>query len=121
MKMSDDDFAVLQSVCDEYRRIRKYFAKDFYNHGAEIYDTTSWTIWQYNDENTQSGIVMAFRRSESPFDHVTIELKGLKDCQEYNYFNYDTKEKVTAQNKINIELEERKSSVIIEYSMRGEE
>ena len=117
MKMSEEDFTTLKSVCDEYRKIRKYFSKDFYNHGAEIYDRSSWTIWQYNDAETQSGIIMAFRRCESPFDNVTIELKGLNDCNEYNYFNFDTKEMITANNKINIKLEEKKSSVIIEYSL----
>lgn len=121
MKMSEDDFVTLKSVCDEYIRIRKYFSKDFYNHGAEVYDTSSWTIWQYNDEATQSGIVMAFRRIESPFDNVTIELKGLKDNQMYNYFNFDTKESFVDGNKINIKLTEKKSSVIIEYSLKEKE
>lgn len=119
MKMSEDDFDTLKSVCDEYRKIRKYFSKDFYNHGADVYDTTSWTIWQYNDEETKSGIIMAFRRSESPFDNVTIELKGLQSGQEYSYFNLDTNEEITADNKLMIKLAEKKSSVIFEYKKKA--
>ena len=58
---------------------------------------------------------MAFRRSESPFDNVTIELKGIKENQKYNYFNFDTNETFIANNKINMVLESKRSSVIIEY------
>ena len=116
MKMSDGDFERLAAFTDEYRKIRKYFSKDFYSLGADIYDTTSWTIWQYHDKESGSGIVMAFRRSDSPFDNVTVELNGLSDGQEYSYHNFDTSETFVSNNKISIKLSEKRSSVIIEYS-----
>ena len=116
MKMSDDDFEMLKAVTEEYRRIRKYFSKDFYNHGAEVYDPSSWAIWQYHDPESQSGIVMAFRRSESPFAHVTVELKGLRENQTYRYCNFDTAESFIGDTKIDIELSEKKSCVIMEYT-----
>ena len=117
MQMSEDDFITLKSVCDEYRRIRQYFSKDFYNHGAEVYDTSSWTIWQYNDEDTKSGIVMAFRRSESPFDNVTIELKGLKKNVEYTYTDIDSDKSFKGSDKLKITLPEKRTSVIYEYKI----
>ena len=116
MKMSDVDFESLAAFTSEYRKIRKYFSKDFYSLGADIYDTTSWTIWQYHDKETKSGIVMAFRRSNSPFENVTVELNGLDDGQEYSYHNFDTSETFVSNNEINIKLSEKRSSVILEYS-----
>ena len=119
MQMSEEDFAILKSVCDEYIRIRKYFSKDFYNLGAEVYDTSSWTIWQYNDEDTKSGIVVAFRRSESPFDNVTIELKGLKKNVEYTYTDIDSDKSFKGSDKLKITLSEKRTSVIYEYKLEG--
>ena len=119
MQMSEEDFAILKSVCDEYIRIRKYFSKDFYNHGAEVYDTSSWTIWQYNDEDTKSGIVVAFRRSESPFDNVTIELKGLKENCEYIFTDVENEKSFKGSDKLKITLSEKRTSVIYEYKIES--
>ncbi len=116
-EMKEEDFATLKSVCEDYLRIRKYLSCDYYSHGSNVYDSSAWTIWQYNDEETQSGVVIAFRRSQSPFDNVTIELKGLKDNQQFCYDNFDTNEKFVSDNKLKININEKKSSVIIEYKL----
>lgn len=76
--MDDADFIWAKKITDEYRKIRKYFSCDFYNHGSAVFDDTSWAIWQYNDADSGKGIVMAFRRSNSPFDRVAIELRGIE-------------------------------------------
>ena len=70
--MDEKDFAWAKRITDEYRSIRRYFSMDFYNHGSDCFDETSWTIWQYHDEESQSGIVMAFRRQKSPFEQVNV-------------------------------------------------
>lgn len=75
-EMNEDDFIWLKKTVDEYRSIRQYFSCDFYNHGSKEFDESSWAIWQYHDNETQSGIVMAFRRCEAPFNSVKIDLKG---------------------------------------------
>ena len=36
-------------IIDEYRRIRGYMSLDFYNHASEVFDESSWAIWQYHD------------------------------------------------------------------------
>ena len=99
--MEENDFLWVKKITDEYRRIRKYISMDFYNHGSSQLDETSWTIWQYHDNDTQSGIVMAFRRSESPFDRVTITLKGLADT-DYTLTNSDLRQPVFCRNRTGI-------------------
>lgn len=115
--MNEEDFAWAKKVVDDYRRIRKYFSCDFYNHGSEKFDDTSWAIWQYHDEETQSGIVMAFRRDKSPFDNVEISLCGLADGR-YIYTNLDSGETCEGDSTLKISLPEKHSSVIIEYSLK---
>ena len=117
--MDENDFIWAKKITDEYRNIRKYMSMDFYNHGSVSFDNTSWTIWQYNDEETKSGIVMAFRRSESPFCSVNISLKGLSD-EEYDFENLDSKEKCTSGREIKITLPEKRTSTIICYKKKGE-
>ena len=116
--MTDEDFRWVKTATDEYRKIRKYFSKDFYNHGSNIFDNTAWAIWQYHDPDTQSGIVMAFRRDNSPFDSVKIELKATDNNKEYLFENFDTKSSVYGNNKLNIILPKKHSSVIFKYQVK---
>ena len=116
--MNEEDFKWAKAITDEYRRIRKYFAKDFYNHGSQVFDATSWAIWQYHDPETQSGIVMAFRRKNSPFVSVEIALKGTSENAEYAFENLDTNAVFCGNNKLKITLEDKRSCVIFEYKMK---
>ena len=109
------DFAWAKKITDEYRSIRKYFSMDFYNHGTSVFDETAWAIWQYHDSETQSGIVMAFRREESPFDAVKIDLKGLLKGEEYEAVNLDDGTARDMQGALEILLPERRTSVIFKY------
>ena len=113
--LTEDDYAAARELTEEYKLIRKYFSKDFYNYGSDYYDTKSWTIWHYHDTDTDSGVIVAFRRCESPFDNVTVKLKGLNDAKEYSYYNFDTKEESKGNSSLTIKLAEKRSSVVIEY------
>ena len=116
--MSEDDFQWAKIVTDEYRKIRSYFSKDFYNHGSSVFDETAWTIWQYHDPETQSGIVMAFRRCESPFEQVTIKLKGLIGGKKYKYNSINCGDYNEAGDTLTINLPEKRSSIIMEYAIK---
>jgi len=112
--MSEDDFLWAKKAVDEYRTIRDYLNKDFYNHGSVVFDTTAWTIWQYHDSETDSGVVMAFRREDSPFDNVKITLKGIKK-EKLAFTNLNTNQTYEGNCEIEIKLPEKRSSVIIMY------
>jgi alpha-galactosidase len=118
--MDEEDFKWAKKITDEYRSIRNYFSMDFYNHGSSCFDPTAWAIWQYHDVQTQSGIVMAFRRTESPFDQVKIDLKGLLPDKQYTFTNIDTHSSHDEKNSIVIRLPEKRSSVILKYQLRDQ-
>lgn len=115
--MEEEDFVWAKKTVDEYRRIRNYFNCNFYNHGSEIYDKSSWAIWQYHDDDTNSGIVMAFRREDSPFENVSIELKGISENSKIKAENLNNGEIFEFDKKIEVILPEKRSSVIFEYSV----
>ena len=108
--LSEEEFANIKKTSEEYKRIRKYFSCDFYNHASEVFDSSAWTIWQYDDPENKSGIVMAFRRKDSIFSDVSVPIGG-----EFTYENLDTGEIKKGSESLEITLPEKRSSAIFEY------
>lgn len=115
--MDENDFRWAKKITDEYLSIRKYMSKDFYNLLSNTFDDTSWTVWQYHDKETESGILIAFRKSNSPFDTVTVNLKGLKDGT-YIFKNFDDLTIRESGKEFKITLPEKRQSVIFEYKIK---
>ncbi|MBE7044394.1 MAG: hypothetical protein E7397_02610 [Ruminococcaceae bacterium] len=111
MNAEELDFAA--EVVEEYRSIRSYFAEDFYNLASNVYDLTSWTVWQYHNPKTDSGIVLAFRREASPFETISVSLKGIEGT--YNFVNRDTMETFASSYTLSLHLPEKRSCVLLEY------
>lgn len=118
--MDEKDFEWARERINEYREIRPFFSKNFYNHGTQVYDNTAWTIWQYHDDETQSGIVMAFRRSESPSSEVEIILKGTDTNSKYVYTNLDENTTFVGTTALSIVLKDKRSCVIVRYAQKVE-
>ena len=112
--MTEEDFATARHACDEYRAIRHYLSKDFYNHGSIVFDATSWVIWQFHDPSEGRGVILAFRRSQSPFERAEITLKGLAP-QPLHYICHDDGTKFDAFSTIMLDLPEKRSSLVLEY------
>jgi len=112
------DWAAAKKCCDEYRRIRKYFPCDFYNHGSATIDPTAWAIWQYNDPEKNEGVVLAFRRAESPSSRVSTQLKGLPKGATVEVENLDTGAKSTVAGDLEINLPVRRSSTVLLYRVK---
>ena len=113
--MNEDDFAVLRRAVDDYRRIRRYLSLDFHNHGSAVFDFTSWAIWQYHDPVSGSGVVIAFRRAQSPFATADITLKG-NVAPALTVTILDDGSTSTINNgRLTIHLPQPRSSVILEY------
>ena len=115
--MDEEDFAWLKKTTDEYLSIRRYFSCDFYNHASSVFDDTAWCVWQYHDPDTDSGIVMAFRRERSPFDRMSLRLSGISGGK-YTVKNLDGGEVRDTDGTVEIALSEKRSSVILEYSAK---
>jgi alpha-galactosidase len=110
------DWAAAKKCCDEYRRIRRFFPCDFYNHGSAGMDPTAWAIWQYHDPETDEGVVLAFRRSQSPSDRAVVALRGIPAGATIKTENLDTGEKTAvAADALALHLPERRSSTVLLY------
>lgn len=114
-KEENVDWAAVKKSCDEYLRIRKYFPCDFYNHGSAVLDPAAWAIWQYNDPERNEGVVLAFRRAESPSRCAAISLKGLPVGAEVEVENLDSGEKSTLSGELEIVLPQLRTSTVLLY------
>lgn len=111
--MTDEEIKWLAETVKEYRKIRNYFTCHFHNFGSNQLDNTSWVIWQYHDKDADEGMVMAFRRAESPCSTSKIILKELSG--DYTFTSLDTGASFVGGADLTIELPEQYSSTIITY------
>ena len=75
----------------------------------------------FNDAN--EGIVMAFRRSESPLRAADFELRGIDRNAEYTIENLDTGAKIdvsgaTLADGFTVELAQKRSSAVLIYTKK---
>lgn len=111
--ITDDEIKWLANVIEEYKSIRKYFLCHFHNFGSDKFDQSSWVIWQYHDVENNEGIVMAFRRKNSPNDSASISLKELNG--EYKFTNIDTGISYIGSSDMKIVLPDQYSCTIYKY------
>jgi len=119
-ELTEGEYATLRKACADYLRIRRYFSLDFYNHGSHCLDLSSWAVWQYGDPEKGEGVVLAFRRPESPCDGMSIPLKGLPAGARIEVEDIDSGEKSTVSDgTLVLRLPERRSSAILLYRTKG--
>ncbi|MBQ2748980.1 MAG: alpha-galactosidase [Clostridia bacterium] len=116
--MEEEDFAWAKKVTDDYRAIRRYFSCDFYNHGTSVLDESAWAIFQYHDADAGEGIVMAFRRSESPFATAEITLGGIPEGKEIEFFDMDSGESFVSARDIAITIPTKRTSRLLKYKVK---
>ena len=75
---------------NEWKKISPYLLKDFYLltdwHNAE--DKRGFTAYAYFDEDTQSGVIFAFRQEDCTKSELTLNLPFVKG--EYTLTDEDT-------------------------------
>ena len=74
----------------EYNRIRHFFAKNYYQLVPFSRENGTWSASEYVDPDTQSGLILAFRRGACPYEEVCVRLSGLDADKSYRFTNEDT-------------------------------
>jgi alpha-galactosidase len=73
----------------ELDQVRDLFLGDFYPLMAYTASEDAWAAWQFDRPDLNSGAVLAFRRTRSPFGSATLTLKGLEPTAIYTLRNLD--------------------------------
>ncbi len=119
-RYDDAQMKALKDIFDEYLSVKKYFTCDFYPVFGFSREESGWGGWQFHDASDDSGIIMAFRREESPSDTVKIALGGLNKDKTYLFDCSDTGELrkssgAEAMKEFGIKIEKKRDSRLIRY------
>ena len=80
-----EKMAWLREMCEEYLRVRPYLSKDIYPLTQPGAAKDTWCVAQYHDSDTDSGIILAFRRESSPYETALLDLKGISPDLNYSF------------------------------------
>lgn len=113
---------MLRQAIAEGKRIRKYFHGDFYPLHTSGNDSKDWCVMQYHRPNERDGLVMAFRRHDSPFSSIELSLRDIDPNAEYEVirsFSYKPSRPIRIKGarleKLPLEINERPGSLLLEY------
>ncbi|OIO93005.1 MAG: hypothetical protein AUK03_08875 [Anaerolineae bacterium CG2_30_64_16] len=89
---ADLPLARIRDLMDEALALRKYFYGDFYPLLSFSLAADAWAAWQYDRPDLGEGMVVAFRRHESPFPQWEAMLEGLDSDANYELYSWDDKD-----------------------------
>ena len=119
----DYPFAKCKEFLEQYLSIRDYFYGDYYPLTEYSVNEDAWMVYQLDRPEQGDGLIVALKRSKSPFDHGVFRLWGLKADAKYKLIDVDSgKSKEHSSTDLmnrglDIELKSAPSSGIIKYGL----
>lgn len=89
---SEQDLKWVRDFVAEYKKVRPYLSEDYYPLTPFATDKAAWCVMQFYDPEKREGVILAFRRAESPFSKGKFQLHGLADALNYEFTDVDTSE-----------------------------
>lgn len=74
----------------ELNQAREFFLGDFHPLTGYTLAEDAWVAWQFDRPDLGAGLVLAFRRPQSPFVQATFPLRGLDPEAAYEFRDADT-------------------------------
>jgi alpha-galactosidase len=90
-------------MIEEYRRARPMFYGDYYPLTGDTGAADTWVAMQFHRPDLGEGILLAFRRKESPFESAKFRLRALDPAASYELTDADTRRKHRAKGRDLIE------------------
>ncbi|MBI4604227.1 MAG: alpha-galactosidase, partial [Planctomycetes bacterium] len=116
----DFDRERARKLLDRYREVRHLLTGDWYPLLPYSRDPKDWMAWQHHRPDLGEGLVLAFRRAESPYASVRLPLRGLDAAAAYELTRDPSGGRAVAQGKellagLEVRLPERRSSQMVVY------
>ncbi|MBP5665841.1 MAG: alpha-galactosidase [Clostridia bacterium] len=125
---TEEQFAWMAKMCEEYRSLRPYFSCDFYplENCGWSHEHGGWAAFRYDRPEENDGIVIAFRREGSSCTASKYILEGLRAAAVYTVTDLDTNEtrevagKTLAEEGLEVTIPNRRESRILLYKLKSE-
>jgi alpha-galactosidase len=85
------DFASRKKMGEEWREIADNFLGDYYPLTSYSVEPDVWMAWQFDRPEVGEGVLVVFRRAESPYETARFKLRGLDPDASYELKNFDEK------------------------------
>ena len=94
---ADRSFPEMQKCIQDFKRLRPYYYGDYYPLTSTMNMTNDnvWLAYQLNRPGQKDGIIMAFRRKDSPDKTIRVKLRGIDIEATYELFDEDSGTKIT--------------------------
>ena len=101
---------LLKQAITEGKRIRKYYAGNFYPLSAVTTSPKDWSVLQYHRPNHDDGMVIAFRRHESPDKHLSYVLHEIDPDAQYEirrsyYYESSPTDRISGKDLSELDIE----------------
>lgn len=113
-------------VINTYKDLRDYYTKDFYPLSGDGSTTglDRWIAWQFNDPESDSGVLQAFRRDESTDSTYTVNMRGIDPTASYELYDFDTADTETIpgsklSKEYTITLTQPRTSKLLRYKKQN--
>ena len=80
----------LRTRLQELNEVRDYFLGDFHPLISFSLAEDAWVAWQFDRPDLGAGVVLAFRRPQSPLVQAMLSLKGLETESQYEFRDVDS-------------------------------
>ena len=114
-----------QKTLSQYTAVRKYYYGDFYPLSEYSRDKSVWMAYQMHRPDLDEGLVLAFRRDQSPYSRAHFPLLGLETGGNDSIKNLDSGSEVKKTGRelvdkgLTIEMKDRRSTSMITYKRLG--
>lgn len=86
---AEPDLAWIRKFVAEYKRVRPLLAEDYYPLTPFTTDKSAWCVMEFYSPLRRAGVLLAYRRAESPFDGGKFKLQGLSPDAQYVFQDAD--------------------------------
>jgi hypothetical protein len=118
-----EKIAWLRQMCEEYLRVRPYLSCDVYPLTSPDAAKDIWSAIQYHDIESDSGVILAFRRENAPYSQAEFSLSGISAEKEYIFEDVDGETELISgkkltENGFSLTIKEKRASKLIFYSAK---
>ena len=121
---TNEPFEWARKYFNEYLSVQHYFTCDFYPLIKNSRENISWAASQYDEPESSSGIILAFRRAECPFAVADVMLGGVDESKLYEFVNVDTGVRMSVMGAdlkkygMKLTIPHKRESLLIKYSYK---
>ena len=118
--------AQVQQAIAEAKRIRPYWFGEFFPLSTPSLDPTAWCVMQYDRPDERDGIVLGFRRENSPYTSYECELRNIEPDARYEVRVSQDYQPQPASiltgaelSRYRLTIDSKPGSVLLEYRLVG--